>query len=179
MTKIIQNFRDLICLWFKIPEKIRYIFIGGFNFLVSYIMFIFLTFLLYGIGREFVLDIHTGIRIILPMIKINFWFFLRQFVLATTWFASSFISFATQRYLTFKSKGPIVKQYMKCLVAWFFGYIVNAIILEIMIYLLKFVELHPLLEITIAQFFANAFAAVSSYLFFKYFAFKKNRNKTN
>lgn len=179
MEKIIQNFRDLICLWFKIPEKIRYVFIGGFNFLVSYVMFIFLTFLLYGIGREFVHDIHTGLRIILPIIKINFWFFLRQFVLATTWFASSFISFATQRYLTFKSKGPIVKQYMKCLVAWFFGYLINAITIEIILYMLSYIDLNKILEIAIAQFFANAFAAISSYLFFKYFAFKKNRNKNN
>lgn len=176
MGSIVQQLRNLICLWFKLPEKIRYILVGGFNFFVSYFMFVFLSFLFYGIGREFVQDIHTGLKIVLPMFKINFWFFLRQFVLAGTWFASSFISFGTQRYLTFKSKSPIIKSYLKCTVGWAVGYIINAVVLEIMVYIFSFIALHPLVEMDVSQFFANAFAAVSSFFFFKYFAFKKNRN---
>jgi len=175
MEKAIQQYRNLICLWFKLPEKIRYVFVGGFNFLVSYIMFVFLSFLFYGIGREFVHDILTGIKMVFPTFEIDFWFFLRQFILAGTWFASSFISFGTQRYLTFKSKSPIVKSYLKCLLGWAVGYLINAVVLEVMIFAFSFTSMHPLLEMDLSQFFANAFAAISSYIFFKYYAFRKNK----
>ncbi len=166
--------------WFQIPEKIRFVFIGGFNSLVSFVMFVFL---IHFFAQFFVDDttrLYNYIRIHhIPVLEhISFIQFIRQFSLALAWLLSSFVSFTTQRLLVFRAKGQasILKQYIKCLYTWFIGYLINAITLEIFAYIFEKIDLFPtVIETDIAQAFALVFSAISTYVLFKYFAFKKKK----
>ncbi len=164
-------------IWFGINEKIRYIIIGGFNSMVSFLIFVFLI--------HFFADhcvyktnlIYNEIRQHITILEnITFLQFIRQFCLLLSWVLSSFVSFATQRRLVFRAKGHshIVKQYIKCLSSWAVGYLVNAIVLEL--FAMAFAKsdfLSPVIETDIAQFFALGLSAISTFVLFKYFAFKK------
>lgn len=92
--------------WFNdLSDKIRFLIIGGLNFVFAYLIFILCTFI-FG-------NIHHQINLIM------------------SWILSSFVSYATQRNLVFQSKGSIVKEYLKCLSTWMASYLVNAVLLEI------------------------------------------------
>lgn len=99
--------------WFNIPDKIRFLFIGGFNFVVSYVIY---SALLYWILGAY----HYQIALIL------------------SWIISSVISFTTQRIFVFPIDGNLIKQYFKCCTTWIFSYIINAILLEMFVRYLHF-----------------------------------------
>ena len=178
MKKIYTNIHDF---WFQIPEKIRFVFIGGFNSLVSFVMFVFLIHLFAQFFVDDTTRLYNYVRIHhIPVLEhISFIQFIRQFSLALAWLLSSFVSFTTQRLLVFRARGQasVVKQYIKCLYTWFIGYLINAITLEIFAQLFEKIDLFPpVIETDIAQAFALVFSAVSTYILFKYFAFKKKKN---
>ena len=90
--------------WFKLSDKIRFLFVGGLNAGISFLIYsIFCIFL----GEEFY-----------------------QLSLILAWIISSITSFVTQKYLVFNTSGNVIKQYLKCCTTWFFSYLINAIILE-------------------------------------------------
>ena len=93
--------------WFKLPDKIRFLLIGGFNTAFSYSIFSIICFI---IGESFY-----------------------QISLASAWIISSIVSYTTQRCFVFNVKGSIIKQYLKCCTTWFFSYIINATLLEIFV----------------------------------------------
>ena len=93
-------------LWFKFPQTIRFILVGGFNALFSYIVFCMLVFFL---GEQF-----------------------RQICLIIQWISTSFISYISQRIFVFQSKGKILEEYMKCCATWIVGYLINATTLEVL-----------------------------------------------
>lgn len=125
--------------WFNIPEKIRFLFAGGFNAGISYIIY-FIFCLILGESKY-------------------------QIALIIEWIISSFVSFNTQKYLVFRSKGSWLKEYIKCCTTWFFSYLINAGLLEFFVKSLK-------LNVFISQIFATLGAAVFTYISFKIFAFK-------
>lgn len=129
--------------WFSLSDKIRFLFAGGFNYAFSYFLFVLCT-LIFGEN-------------------------LYQLNLVLSWFFSSFVSFSTQRYLVFCSKGPIVKEYIKCFITWMVSYVINAVLLEICV---KYIHLNVFLS----QFLSAGTAAVASYFLFKFFAFKHSHN---
>ena len=98
-------------LWFKLPEKLRFLLVGGFNTVVSYVMFAGLIFL---IGES-----------------------KYQQSLVLSWILSSFISFSTQKIFVFQTKGNWIKEYSKCLLTWSIGYAINAGTLEVVVKLLN------------------------------------------
>ena len=98
---------ELKTFWFNIPDKIRFLFVGGFNFVVSYIIYVICILLL---GKN-----------------------LYQCALALSWIISSVISFTTQRLFVFPVKGNLIKQYLKCCITWFFSYMINAFLLWIIV----------------------------------------------
>ena len=164
-------------VWFHIHEKLRFIIIGGFNSLVSFLIFVFL---IHFFAQFFIDDTTRLYECMKTHIKlleyITFLQFIRQFSLAIAWFSSSFISFTTQRLLVFRARGHshIIKQYFKCLSTWFIGYLVNAITLEVFAELFRRTDLFsPVIETDISQAFALVFSAIVTYVLFKYFAFKK------
>ena len=93
--------------WFKLDDKIRYIFVGGFNFCVSYLIYALLCHIF---GSHFY-----------------------QWALALSWMISSVISFTTQKWLVFKGGNNWFQEYIKCCSTWAISYIINALLLEILV----------------------------------------------
>lgn len=106
----VSYFRLNIMYWFKLPDKIRFLFVGGFNAGVSYLLYILFCFLL-GANAY-------------------------QIALAIAWLISSAVSFVTQKFLVFQSNGNWLKEYAKCCTTWFFSYLINAGILEFVVKIL-------------------------------------------
>ena len=96
--------KNILDFWFSISDKIRFLFVGGFNFLCSYVIFVIMTFI-----------IGTGHYQICNMLA---------------WVLSSVISYSTQRFFVFQSTGNWLHEYLKCCTTWFIGYLINALLLE-------------------------------------------------
>lgn len=90
-----------------------------------------------------------------------------QVCLLASWCVSSFFSFTMQKVFVFQTKGNWLKEYVKCVMTWAVGYGINAVSLEIIVHYWK-------LHVIIGQLAAIAFTTVSTFLLFKYFAFKKS-----
>ena len=116
--------RKIYNSWFKINDKIRFIFVGGFNTAISYMIFVILV-LIFGKNHH-------------------------QICVIGQWILSSFISFLNQKFFVFNTKGNYVKEYIKCCSTWVVGFILNIVILEIMIkFILKNIYFAQLLALTI------------------------------
>lgn len=132
--------KKILNFWFGLSDKIRFLFVGGFNFACSYVIFVLTTFIL---GAE-----------------------LYQVCNALAWVISSAISFTTQRFLVFRTKGNWIKQYLKCCTTWVIGYLINAFLLELFVKLLNW-------NIYLSQIIAVGLTSIVTYILFKYFAFKR------
>ncbi|MCQ2789085.1 MAG: GtrA family protein [bacterium] len=97
----------VINFWFSLSDKIRFLFVGGFNFAFAYFLFIVMTLI---IGKE-----HYQLDLVL------------------SWLLSSFVSYTTQKTLVFCTKGNIIKEYFKCFTSWMVSYAVNALLLELFV----------------------------------------------
>lgn len=104
---IINHMREY---WFKLSDKIRFLFVGGFNAGVSYL-------------------IYSAFCIVLDDSAY-------QIALALAWAISSIVSYTTQKFLVFEGKGNWVKEYLKCCTTWFFSYLINAGLLEFIVKIL-------------------------------------------
>lgn len=105
---IINHMREY---WFKLSDKIRFLFVGGFNAGVSYL-------------------IYSAFCIVLGDSAY-------QIALALAWAISSIVSYTTQKFLVFEGKGNWVKEYLKCCTTWFFSYLINAGLLEFIVKILN------------------------------------------
>lgn len=124
--------------WIKIDDKIRFVFIGGLNAAISYIIFAILILIL---GENH-----------------------HQLCVAGQWVLSSFISYLNQKYFVFLTKGNYVKEYLKCCSTWAVSYVLNVIILEIIlryliknVYIAQFVALFTVSVVTYVLFKYFAF----------------------
>ena len=122
MNKIL----DLYNKWCSIPDKIRFLFVGGVNAGFSYIIF---AIALYLIGSE-----HY------------------QMCVALQWIISSVFSFVNQKVFVFCTKGNWLKEYFKCCTTCIISYACNALILELIVrYVSKNVYLSQLVSIFLAS----------------------------
>lgn len=142
MNILIRLFWRIWNFWFTLPDKLRFVLVGGFNATVQYLLYI-LFILLLGEQRY-------------------------QVSLIASWILSTFSSFATQKIFVFCTRGNFsqwCKEYAKCLGVWVVAYFINAVILDLLV---KYgsVNVYP------AQIIAIVCTTVSSYILFKYFAFK-------
>lgn len=117
--------------WFKLDDKIRFLFVGGFNFGVSYLIY--------------------------ALICIIFGESIYQIALALTWALSSVVSFTTQKFLVFQGKDKWYKEYLKCCTTWVFSYIINAVLLEVLV---KYVHMNVYWAQFIATFTAAVFTYI-------------------
>lgn len=131
-----QNINDI---WFNLSDKIRFFIVGCFNAGVSYLFYVLFCLIL---GTQ-----------------------QYQPALFLSWVFSSFISFNTQKYLVFRSKGNWFAEYIKCCMTWAISYVLNAIFLEISIKAFN-------LNVFIAQIVSTLAVAIATYILFKNFAFK-------
>lgn len=125
MINSIKNF------WFNISDKIRFLFVGGFNFCVAILIFMILITIL---GKE-----HYQLCNILA------------------WFLSSFVSFTTQKLLVFNVKGNVIKQYLKCSLTWMCSCGINGVLLEIFV---KYLSIDARISQVIANFLVAVFTYV-------------------
>lgn len=147
MSFFVSCFWKIWNFWFTLPDKIRFVLVGGFNATVQYILFVLFLWIL---GEE-----------------------KYQFSLVLSWVISSFSSFATQKIFVFCTKGNLAKwveEYIKCVGVWITSYFINAIILDLLV---RLTNTTPY----IAQIIAIACTTVSGYILFKYFAFRKSKKK--
>ncbi len=99
--------RPLLVWWMMLPEKMRFIVVGGFNTAVNYGLFVLLLWIV-GQGGQ-------------------------QVALVMAWVVSSFSSFFMQKMLVFNSRANWVREYIKCAGVWMLGYVGNIFLLQIMI----------------------------------------------
>ena len=121
----------MLNLWFKLDDKIRFLFVGGFNFLVAYLIYSFLCII--GGAETY------------------------QVALAIAWILSSVVSFVTQKIFVFEAKGNWLKEYFKCCTTWFFSYLINAALLE---FCVKYLLLNVFISQLIANFLAAIFTYI-------------------
>jgi putative flippase GtrA len=136
LEKILFNI--LYKKWCIIPDKIRFLFIGGVNAAISYIIFAFFLFIL---GQ-----IHYQLCVILQ------------------WTISSVFSYFNQKFFVFCTKGNYLKEYLKCCSTWAVSYFINVIILEILVkkfainvYLAQFISIFLVSVVTYVLFKYFAF----------------------
>lgn len=102
---MISFIKSVLAMWYKIPQKLRFLLVGGFNTVVCYAFF---AVFLWILGKE-----HY------------------QFCLVLAWVLSSIISYTTQKVFVFCTKGNWCKEYGKCCMSWMVGYGINALVLEV------------------------------------------------
>ena len=102
---------ELYNKWCQIPDKIRFLLIGGVNDSFSYVIFAIAVFF---IGQE-----HY------------------QVCVALQWLISSIFSFVNQKLFVFCTKGNWIQEYCKCCTTWLVSYLCNALILE---FIMRFVS---------------------------------------
>lgn len=93
--------------WYKIPDKLRFLFIGGVNAAISYAIFAAAVFIL---GAEYY-----------------------QACVILQWTLSSVFSYFNQKIFVFGTKGNYVKEYLKCCSTWAVSYLLNVVILELLV----------------------------------------------
>lgn len=94
-------------LWFRFPQKIRFLLVGGFNTVVSYLMF--LGFVWFLSPQRY------------------------QTALFMSWLLSSLISYTTQKIFVWQTVGGCFREYCRCLLTWSFAYLINAALLWILV----------------------------------------------
>ena len=140
LKRILYCYDFLFNFWMKFPEKIRFLLVGGANFVTSYVIFLLFLWMLGDSAK--------------------------QIALVLSFIFSSPISFWTQRVFVFSSDDYLKERYVKCLIAWTFGYFLNAVLLEFFVDGLGIIP-------EISQFIASVIVAISNYIFLKHFAFKE------
>jgi len=116
----------LLNIFFKIPEKLRYLLVGGFNTVTGYCIFILLYILLENIFH------YNLILFIQYLLIIN-------------------ISYINMKFFVFRTKGNYRKEYIKTFSTYIFTYFLNALFLFILqhIFNIYISQLISLLIITI------------------------------
>ena len=130
--------KNLYEKWCKIPDKIRFLFIGGVNAAISYIIF---AIALYILGDK------------------NY-----QACVILQWTISSVFSYFNKKFFVFCTKGNYLKEYLKCCSTWAVSYLLNVIILELLVrfaiknvYLSQFISIFLVSVVTYVLFKYFAF----------------------
>lgn len=103
---MVELYLKLYRWWMTWPQKLRFLLVGGYNTVFSYILF---AGLLWGLNGQY-----------------------EQIALALSFALSSVNSFWTQKIYVFASRAPAWPEFIKCLETWGISYILNAGLLWIM-----------------------------------------------
>ena len=112
--------------WCTIDDKIRFLLVGGVNFVISYIIY---AAAIYILGEGYY-----------------------QLCLVLQWVLSSVTSYFNQKFFVFCTKGNYVKEYIKCCSTWVISYFINALFLELFV---KIFNMNVFLSQFIAAFLAS------------------------
>lgn len=104
MKQILVLYKKVFGLWIKLPQKIRFLFVGGYNTVFSYLLY--------------VVFVYVGMT--------------AQLALLLSFLISSINSYLTQKFYVFLTRGNYLKEYVKCLVTWMGSYVLNAALLFVL-----------------------------------------------
>ncbi len=139
-------------IWFKLPQKLRFLLVGGFNTVFAFCILAVLI-----ETAKFVNNIaNWGLN---ETILANISLFI-QYIITIN------VSFLTMRYYVFQSKGNWRKEFAKAWSVYVMMYLINAPILT---FLMEIVGLPAL----VAQAIYIIFATVITFLLHKYFSFRQ------
>ena len=120
--------------WCKIPDKIRFVLVGGVNAAISYVIF--------AVGLYLLGEAHYQACVILQ------------------WSLSSVFSYFNQKFFVFCTRGNYIHEYL----TWAISYVLNVIILELLIkfaiknvYLSQFISIFLVSVVTYVLFKYFAF----------------------
>ena len=135
-------------IWFKFPQKLRFLLVGGFNTVFAYAVF----FALYWL-----------------FITLNIWDFdkivISNVALVVQYFITINLSFVTMRYYVFQSHENQKKELLKAWSVYVGLLFINAPVISFLIWL----GIHPLL----AQALYLTFSTIITFLLHKYYSFRK------
>ncbi|MBO5038862.1 MAG: GtrA family protein [Alphaproteobacteria bacterium] len=153
--RIVNVYKKLEAIWFKLNQKIRFLLVGGFNTTLSFI--IYYIFLYITDGKE------QLSLLLMNLVNIN-------------------ISIATMRYYVFQSTGSFKKEYVKAFSSYIVLYCINTGLLALFVRIIRLKEILPsnsiFLEIpnlnkAAAQLCCICIITVMTFFVHKYFSFRK------
>ena len=147
MNKLVKFYLWAEKIWFCVPEKIRFLLVGGFNTVFAYTLLLVLNFFLsecLAYSKSIVANIALIIQYV---ISIN-------------------LSFLTMRYYVFRSHGIWQKEYVKSCCVYVIIYGINAPIITSLIEFLNW-------PLWMAQGAYLIISTVLTFLLHKYFSFRK------
>ena len=138
-------------LWFKFPEKLRYLLVGGFNTVLAYSLLVFLDFTFEKINSAIALNLSKEVVANIALIV--------QYIITIN------ISFTTMRYYVFRSHGNWKKEWLKAWSVYIFIYMINAPIMTLLMYVFNLVTWQ-------AQAIYLIFSTIVTFLLHKYYSFR-------
>ena len=137
-------------IWFHLPQKIRFLLVGGFNTVFAYLVLNLLNLFLKGYFKDiFSLVVIANIALVI------------QYTLTIN------ISFLTMRYYVFQSHGKWYQEWIKAWSVYILLYFINAPILTFLMVGLG-------LSTWSAQGIYLIFSTIVTFLLHKYYSFKKS-----
>ena len=136
-------------IWFRLPQKLRFLLVGGFNTVFAYLVLNLLN-ILFGVLFK---DIFS------PVVIANIALVI-QYILTIN------VSFVTMRYYVFQSHGRWVHEWMKAWSVYIFLYLINAPVLTFMMTVLGW-------STWLAQGVYLIFSTIITFLLHKYYSFRK------
>lgn len=152
---IVDLYKKIETIWFKLNQKIRFLLVGGFNTALSFV--IYYIFLYVTSGREQIS------LLLMNLVNIN-------------------VSIATMRYYVFQSTGNFKKEYAKAFSSYIVLYFINTGLLALFVRIIHLKETLPqdsiFLEIpnlnkAVAQLCCICIITVMTFFVHKYFSFRK------
>ena len=139
-------------IWFKLPQKVRFLLVGGFNTVFAYGVF----FLLYWLFEKF--NIWQLDKIIISNAAL-----IMQYCISIN------VSFITMRYYVFQSHGNWKAELIKAWSVYISLLLINAPTISFLIWL----GFHPL----VAQALYLTFSTITTFFLHKYYSFRKSPEK--
>lgn len=136
-------------IWFRLPQKVRFLLVGGFNTVFAYVVLNGLNLLFKCLFQDVFSDlVIANIALVV------------QYILTVN------VSFITMRYYVFQSHAYWVHEWVKAWSVYIFLYLINAPVLTFMMAILGW-----------SAWFAQAvyliFSTIITFLLHKYYSFRK------
>ena len=143
-------------IWFRFPEKLRYLLVGGFNTVVAYSLLNLFDWTFNKINQA------------------HGWNFPKEWIanaaLILQYLITVNISVLTMRYYVFRSHGQWRKEFAKAWSVYIFMYLINAPILTLLMVVFG-------LSTWAAQAIYLIFSTIITFILHKYFSFRKKEKK--
>ena len=136
-------------IWFRFPQKLRFLLVGGFNTVFAYLILNLLNILFGWLLKD------TFSPVVIANIAL-----IVQYILTIN------VSFVTMRYYVFQSHGRWMHEWLKAWSVYIFLYLINAPILTFMMAILNW-------STWLAQGVYLIFSTIITFLLHKYYSFRK------